>query len=248
MGFGKSIVANQAFAAGNYSTAFIPTYYKDGYTGDALHKEDHTLLTIAAHKIKNMHLGHGVANPASKHHSTFFMTIKPLRDSAKVNLKVEQIKENTYKITDLDTGNSRTSSISDFDLDYGSLVTMKVDGKEQILQFNKNEIDGVQYEFSYKGNKVQMLIYDETQAPYSHHMPEPVVLDMAKNVISPMPGTVLEVYVQPGDSVVEGQQLCMIEAMKMQNIIKAEKEGVIKQVNVKGGQAVAVDELLIELK
>jgi len=63
-----------------------------------------------------------------------------------------------------------------------------------------------------------------------------------------MPGAVVSVAVQPGDTVVDGQELCIIEAMKMQNILKSEREGVIKSVNVKSGDSVAVDELLIEFE
>jgi propionyl-CoA carboxylase alpha chain len=77
-------------------------------------------------------------------------------------------------------------------------------------------------------------------------MPEPTKIDYAKSIISPMPGAIVQVFVQPGDHVVEGQQLCVIEAMKMQNILKAEIEGKIEQVNVKAGDSVAVDELLIQ--
>ena len=90
-----------------------------------------------------------------------------------------------------------------------------------------------------------MKIYDEVQAPYQKYMPIPVKLDTAKSIISPMPGAIVSVSVQPGDTVVDGQELCVVEAMKMQNVIKAEKDGVVKSVNVAPGQSVAVDELLI---
>lgn len=60
-------------------------------------------------------------------------------------------------------------------------------------------------------------------------------------IISPMPGTVVQLYCLPGDIVVDGQQLIIIEAMKMQNIIKSEIEGKIKSVNVKSGESVNVD-------
>jgi propionyl-CoA carboxylase alpha chain len=76
-------------------------------------------------------------------------------------------------------------------------------------------------------------------------MPEPVVIDHAKSIISPMPGAVVSVFVKPGDKVVAGQQLCIIEAMKMQNVLKAERDGEVQEVNVKAGDSVAVDELLI---
>jgi len=54
--------------------------------------------------------------------------------------------------------------------------------------------------------------------------------------------------VKPGDKVVDGQQLCMIEAMKMQNIIKAERDGVVAKVTVEAGSSVSVDELLIQFE
>ena len=79
-------------------------------------------------------------------------------------------------------------------------------------------------------------------------MPELVKIDFAKSIISPMPGAIVSVHVAPGDKVVEGQTLAIIEAMKMQNVIKSEIEGVIEQVNIKAGDSVAVDELLIQFK
>lgn len=77
----------------------------------------------------------------------------------------------------------------------------------------------------------------------------PVVkIDTTRSILSPMPGAVVSVAVQVGDTVVDGQELCIIEAMKMQNILKSEREGVIKSVNVKSGDSVTVDELLIEFE
>lgn len=63
-----------------------------------------------------------------------------------------------------------------------------------------------------------------------------------------MPGAVVSVNVQAGQTVVDGQDLCVIEAMKMQNILKSERDGKIKSVRVKSGDSVSVDELLIEFE
>ena len=63
-----------------------------------------------------------------------------------------------------------------------------------------------------------------------------------------MPGAVVSVSVQEGDSVIDGQELCILEAMKMQNVIKCEKSGKIKSVKVKAGDSVTVDQLLIEFE
>lgn len=79
-------------------------------------------------------------------------------------------------------------------------------------------------------------------------MAPPKKVDSAKSIISPMPGSIVSVSVEAGQSVAEGQELLIVEAMKMQNIIKSEIEGKVKKVNVKPGQSVAVDELLIEFQ
>jgi propionyl-CoA carboxylase alpha chain len=79
-------------------------------------------------------------------------------------------------------------------------------------------------------------------------MAPPKKIDFAKSIISPMPGQIISINVQKGDKIVDGQELCVMEAMKMQNIIKSEVDGVIKSVHVKTGASVAVDELLIEFE
>jgi propionyl-CoA carboxylase alpha chain len=79
-------------------------------------------------------------------------------------------------------------------------------------------------------------------------MPEPVKFDYSKAVISPMPGAIVSVSVKAGDKVVDGQELIIIEAMKMQNIIKSEVDGEVESVTVKAGDSVTVDEILIKFK
>ena len=58
LGFGKSIIHNESFAAGDYSTAFIPDFYPDGYNGDALSSNDQINVSVAAHFLKNTYLSY----------------------------------------------------------------------------------------------------------------------------------------------------------------------------------------------
>ena len=104
------------------------------------------------------------------------------------------------------------------------------------------------FDFYYQGGKVETLVYDETQFKYKQFMAPPVKIDTTKSLLSPMPGAVVSISVEPGQTVVDGQELCVIEAMKMQNILKSEREGKIKSVQVKAGDSVAVDQLLIEFE
>ena len=66
-------------------------------------------------------------------------------------------------------------------------------------------------------------------------------------VVSPMPGLVVSIDVAAGQEVKSGEAVAIVEAMKMQNIIRAERDGVVAKVNVAAGASVAADEVLIEL-
>lgn len=92
------------------------------------------------------------------------------------------------------------------------------------------------------------LVYTEDQYLHKAHMPAIKQVDHSKSVLSPMPGAVVSVLVEAGQTVVDGQDLAIIEAMKMQNILKAERDGKIKSVQVKAGDSVTVDQLLIEFE
>lgn len=71
--------------------------------------------------------------------------------------------------------------------------------------------------------------------------------DMAKFILSPMPGSVVSVAVEVGQTIAEGEELAVVEAMKMQNVLRAARSGKIKKVNVQPGTAVAADEIIIEI-
>ncbi|MEK7442956.1 MAG: biotin/lipoyl-containing protein [Chloroflexota bacterium] len=68
---------------------------------------------------------------------------------------------------------------------------------------------------------------------------------MAKKIKAPMPGTILDISVKPGDNVAHGQQLCALEAMKMKSAIRSPHDGVIATVNVQSGQSVAHGDVLM---
>lgn len=77
------------------------------------------------------------------------------------------------------------------------------------------------YNFYYKGNTVEALVYDQAQYKYKKFMAPPKKIDFAKSVLSPMPGAIVSVSVEAGQTVQDGQELLVIEAMKMQNLIKS---------------------------
>ena len=93
-----------------------------------------------------------------------------------------------------------------------------------------------------------MHVFDPVQYRVKSYMAPPKKIDYAKSVLSPMPGSIVNVAVEVGQTVADGQELFTIEAMKMQNIIKSQVEGKIKKILVRPGVSVSVDQLLIEFE
>ncbi len=84
-------------------------------------------------------------------------------------------------------------------------------------------------------------------APYTAHLIEKVAPDLSKFLICPMPGLLVRLDVAAGDKVEAGQALAVVEAMKMENILRAEKTGTVKSVAAKTGDSLAVDQVILEL-
>jgi propionyl-CoA carboxylase alpha chain len=85
-------------------------------------------------------------------------------------------------------------------------------------------------------------------APLAAHMIEKISPDLSKFLICPMPGLITAVHVEAGDKVEAGQPLAIVEAMKMENILRAEKSGTVKYVNAKAGDSLAVDAVILEME
>jgi propionyl-CoA carboxylase alpha chain len=252
-GFGRSIITNKTFVAGSYSTAFIPTFYKEGFTGEVMSTDDQKLLSVLAfkmaHKIDCEKRLKGVEYP------DFNTAMNPLycvtggkaykvcKDPATGEFCIKAVEEDACTKTTFDS----------FKMYGDSLIkaTVRTDASaeavDKTVQFVEVQ-NGVKYQFYYRGSNVDVEVYNEEQFAVKKFMPVMKKRDTSKIVISPMPGAVVSVSVAKGQTVVDGQELLVIEAMKMQNIIRSEKEAKIKNVKVKKGQSVTVDETLIEFE
>ena len=85
-------------------------------------------------------------------------------------------------------------------------------------------------------------------APYAQHMIEKVPPDLSRFLIAPMPGLLVRLDVKEGDKVEAGQALAVVEAMKMENILRAEKSATVKTLNAAAGESLAVDQVILELE
>jgi propionyl-CoA carboxylase alpha chain len=105
-------------------------------------------------------------------------------------------------------------------------------------------INGVK--LSYRGIQVPVYAYTEREAALVALMPEKVPADTSKFLLCPMPGLVKAIHVDEGADVQAGDALAVVEAMKMENILRAERDGKVKKINAKPGDSLAVDAVILE--
>jgi propionyl-CoA carboxylase alpha chain len=102
------------------------------------------------------------------------------------------------------------------------------------------------YRIRHRAARAQVLVLTPVSADLHGRLPPKKAADTSRLVVSPMPGLVVSMEVEAGQEVKSGETICVIEAMKMQNIIRAERDGMVKAVNAKAGDSVSADEVLAE--
>ena len=102
------------------------------------------------------------------------------------------------------------------------------------------------FELAYRGIEVKAFVYTEREARYARLMPVKKLSDSEKSLRCPMPGLVVSLAVAEGQEIKAGETLAVVEAMKMENILRAERDGTIKKIRVKPGDSVAVDAVIME--
>jgi propionyl-CoA carboxylase alpha chain len=157
--------------------------------------------------------------------------------------EVEALTANRYAVRSGD----RSVEI-DFDPNwrFGSIrLTVTVADEKLVLQVER---EGAWYRVHHRGSQLRALVLPAHAAPLYAHMPVKEAPDLSKYLLSPMPGLLREVAVTVGQAVKAGERLVVIEAMKMENILRAERDGVVKAIHAAPGASLAVDEIILEFE
>jgi propionyl-CoA carboxylase alpha chain len=125
------------------------------------------------------------------------------------------------------------------------LLKLAIDGRARIVQVARK---GRQWRLTTRGASHIADILPEHVALLSRHMIEKVPPDLSRYLICPMPGLLTALHVGEGDRVEAGQPLAVVEAMKMENILRAEKAAMVKKVDAKPGDSLAVDAVILEFE
>ena len=117
---------------------------------------------------------------------------------------------------------------------------------ERIVQYEGRVPHG--YKLRFLGSQQTALVRTRREHELAQHMLPPENIDVTKYLLCPMPGTLISCAVKPGQEVESGQELAVVEAMKMQNVLRAEKRGVVKTVRSAVGAHLKVDQIIMEFE
>lgn len=125
------------------------------------------------------------------------------------------------------------------------LFTGQVNGRDVTVQV---EVVDSGWALTHSGARMVVSVLSPTAAKMAALMPVKAAPDMSKYLLSPMPGLIMSLAVEEGDSVEAGEPLAIVEAMKMENVLRAERAGTIKKIHAQAGASVSADEIILEFE
>ena len=252
--FQAALLAHPRFVSGDFNTGFIAEQYSKGFRAEDVPHDDHDFLAALAAFVRRK----------SRQRAATLSGQLPGYD-----VKIGQ----DYAVVELGQGgNNRYVPVHvDEFVGQSGVAQITVDGKSYAIQshsrLNDIRIDGtcngkpftaqiergtlknpLALQVQHNGTRIEALVMSPRMAELHKLMPFKAPPDLSRYVISPMPGLLVEVSVQPGQKVQAGERVAVIEAMKMENVLFAAADGVVKKVVAAKGESLTVDQMIVEFE
>ncbi|TDK41051.1 acetyl-CoA carboxylase biotin carboxylase subunit [Antarcticimicrobium luteum] len=241
--FLSAVMDHPKFVSGDITTAFIAEEYPDGFTGVEL--PELALRRIAAsaaamHRVAEIRRARISGRMDNHERHVGEEWVVALQGQSYPVTVVADHQGSTVKFGD---GSSHRVA-SDW-TPGDQLAEIDVDGDRLVLKVGKITQG---FRVRSRGADLKVHVRNPRQAELAALMPEKMPPDTSKLLLCPMPGLIVKVDVEVGDEVQEGQALCTVEAMKMENILRAERSGVVSGINAAPGDSLAVDDVIMEFE
>ncbi|MBB5515043.1 propionyl-CoA carboxylase alpha chain [Rubricella aquisinus] len=242
--FLSAVMDHPRFVSGEITTAFIAEEYPDGFEGAPLSVAQETRLAAVA----------AAANLVEARRAAQISGAMAGRGNVVGGDWVVTMGDSRFEAVVADRGDwlfAVTIGEETFTIDLESwcpgdlLIHAGVDGTPMPIKVAP-ATDG--YTMRYRGASRRVFVRTPRHAELAELMPEKVPADTSKMLLCPMPGLVVNIAVAEGEEVQEGQALCTVEAMKMENVLRAEKKGVVSKINAEAGTSLAVDDVIMEFE
>ena len=260
--FLSSILGSKRFKSGDLTTSFIEDEYPKGYNGRVPDKNEEWILSTLflayylSELSKDFLIDNGVSeewevqiknkNIASETINFQFKIKKSLISRHEIYIKPLPLKNVPGIINDYIKINLQKNYVTKL---VAANIKLFDTNKKSIPELIQCRINNTvpNLELSYRGVTLSALILPKHVANYHKYMKPIKIIDKSNLLLCPMPGKLIKVLVKEGDTIEEGQALCVVEAMKMENTLLAEKKCIINKINFREGDTVSVDETIMEL-
>ena len=240
--FQAALLQHPRFVSGNFNTGFIAEEYPQGFDATMVPHDDPMLFVTVAAALHRRHEGRdaGISGQMPGHERVVGEDFMVIRGEERTPVTVISI-EGGYQV-----GVGGERFVVNLDWRFGeTLVNGSVNGKAVTMQFERN---GLKYNLKHNGTEARLVVMNRHWAELQALMPVKLPPDMSKFLLSPMPGLLREVAVKVGQEVKAGEKLAVIEAMKMENVLKADQDGKVAKIVAEAGASLSVDEVIIEFE
>ena len=239
--FLSAVMDHKKFVSGNITTAFIAEEFSEGFNGVDLNND----------KIKHLAACAAAMNRVAEIRRTKVSGRMDNHERRVGDDWVVQIDGKVFPVfVSADTAGANvkfedgTSIRVSGDWQPGKkLANMSANDNKLIIKIGK--LTGG-FRMRTRGADLRVLVRTPRQAELSKYMREKIRPDTSKLLLCPMPGLIVKIDVEVGQEVQEGQPLCTVEAMKMENILRAERKGLVAKINSNVGDSLAVDDVILE--
>ena len=239
--FLSAVMDHKKFVSGNITTAFIAEEFSEGFNGVDLNND----------KIKHLAACAAAMNRVAEIRRTKVSGRMDNHERRVGDDWVVQIDGKVFPVfVSADTAGANvmfedgTSIRVSGDWQPGKkLANMSANDNKLIIKIGK--LTGG-FRMRTRGADLRVLVRTPRQAELSKYMREKIPPDTSKLLLCPMPGLIVKIDVEVGQEVQEGQPLCTVEAMKMENILRAERKGLVAKINSNVGDSLAVDDVILE--
>jgi len=241
--FLAAVMDHPKFMSGNMTTAFIAEEYPDGFQGVELNETELRRIAASAAamnrvaEIRRTKISGRMDNHERRVGDNWVVSLQGEKFAVSVAADANGSTVTFEDGASLRVAGNWTPGMM--------LADMTVDGAPLVMKVGK--ITGG-FRIRNRGADLNVHVRSPRQAELALHMVEKTPPDTSKMLLCPMPGLIVKVDVEVGQEVQEGQALCTVEAMKMENILRAERKGVVSKINAAAGDSLAVDDIIMEFE
>jgi len=249
--FQSALLSHPDFVAGQFNTGFIAEHFGKGFVSDDAPDTDNDFLIALAAFVRrksreraaslsgqlpgyDVKVGQTYTVITLNSHGNHGYTLVEVDDVGGRGTAVIKVNDKNYAIE----SHSRLNDIA---------IEGAVNGQPFVAQVERGSAKNpLVLQIQHHGKRIEALVISPRMADLYRLMPFKPPADMSRFVLSPMPGLLVEVAVSPGQSVQAGERVAVIEAMKMENVLFASQDGVVKSIEAAKGDSLVVDQVIVE--